>query len=147
MPLDLKEVLETVRMTEVEHFDIRTTTMGISLRNCARGDASSTIQAIYDKILKFAANHVKLAEQIELKYGIRIANKRISVTPIAIPCDSFSSDDFIQLALKLDQAATDVGVDYLAGFSALVEKGFTEGDKALINSIPQAIGGTRRICS
>jgi len=147
MPFDLKEILETVRMTEVEHFDIRTTTMGISLRDCARGSAVTTTQAIYDKICKYAEKHVATAREVELKYGIAIANKRISITPVSIPCDSFSRDEFVQLAKKLDEAAAKVGVDFLAGFSALVQKGFTHGDKALIEAIPEAIASTKRVCS
>ncbi|MCB0833789.1 MAG: PFL family protein [Bacteroidetes bacterium] len=147
MAFDLQEILETVRMTEAEHFDIRTTTMGISLRNCVRSDAKSTIQAIYDKICKRAEKHVATAKDVEMKYGIAIANKRISITPAAIPCDAFSRDDFMRLARKLDEAAAQVGVDFLAGFSALVQKGFTDGDKALIDSIPEAIGTTKRVCS
>ncbi len=147
MPFDIKEILETVRMTEVEHFDIRTTTMGISLRDCGRGSAQATIQAIYDKICKYAEKHVATAKEVELKYGISIANKRISVTPVSIPCDGFSVSEFVQLARKLDEAAAQVGVDFLAGFSALVQKGFTHGDKNLIESIPEAIGTTKRVCS
>jgi uncharacterized protein (UPF0210 family) len=147
MPFDLKEILETVRMTEVEHFDIRTTTMGISLRDCSRGSAATTIQAIYDKICKYAEKHVATAKEVELKYGISIANKRIAITPVSIPCDQFSASEFVQLARKLDEAAATVGVDFLAGFSALVQKGFTKGDKAMIEAIPEAIGSTKRVCS
>jgi len=147
MPIDLREILETVRMTEVEHFDIRTTTLGISLRNCVKSDATSTIEAIYDKICRLAEKHVRTASEVELKYGISIANKRIAITPVAIPCDAFSAGDFVNLARKLDQAAETVGVDFLAGFSSLVEKGFTGGDRALIESLPEAIGATERVCS
>ncbi len=147
MPFEMQEILETVRMTEVEHFDIRTTTMGISLRNCVRSDAAATIQAIYDKICRTAEKHVATAKEVELKYGIAIANKRISITPVAIPCDNFTRDEFVRLAKKLDEAAARVGVDFLAGFSALVQKGFTRGDKALIEAIPEAIASTKRVCS
>jgi hypothetical protein len=147
MSFDIQEILETVRMTEVEHFDIRTTTMGISLRDCARGSAPSTIQAIYDKICRCAEKHVATAKNVEMKYGIAIANKRVSITPVSIPCDGFTSSEFVQLAQKLDEAASVIGVDFLAGFSALVQKGFTKGDKALIESIPEAIGTTKRVCS
>lgn len=147
MPFDVKEILETIQMTEVEHFDIRTTTMGISLRGCARGDASQTIEAIYDKICRRAERHVATAREVEQKYGIAIANKRISITPVSIPCDSFTRDEFVRLARRLDEAAAQVGVDFLAGFSALVQKGFTRGDKHLIDAIPEAIATTRRVCS
>lgn len=147
MPFDMREILETVRMTEVEHFDIRTTTMGISLRDCAKGSATRTIQAIYDKICRYAGKHVAAAREVELKYGIAIANKRVSITPPSIVCDGFTRDEFVALARKLDAAAETIGVDFLAGFSALVQKGFTSGDKALIESIPEGIGTTRRVCS
>ncbi len=147
MPFDMREILETVRMTEVAHFDIRTTTMGISLRDCARGSAERTIQAIYDKICRYAGNHVATAREVELKYGIAIANKRVSITPPSIVCDGFTRDEFVALARKLDAAAETIGVDFLAGFSALVQKGFAAGDKALIESIPEAIGTTHRVCA
>lgn len=147
MPFDLKEILETIRMTEVEHFDIRTTTMGISLRDCPRGDAGKTIDAIHDKICRLAERHVATAREVEQTYGISIANKRIAVTPVSIPCDSFTRDEFVRLARRLDEAAAKVGVDFLAGFSALVQKGFTNGDKNLIDAIPEAIATTRRVCS
>ncbi|NUM81625.1 PFL family protein [bacterium] len=147
MAFDIREILETVRMTEVEHFDIRTTTMGISLRDCSTGDARTTIEKIYNKICRTAEKHVATAKEVEMKYGISIANKRISITPVSIPCDFFTPAEFVQLARRLDDAAANVGVDFLAGFSALVQKGFTNGDKALIESIPEAIGTTQRVCS
>ncbi len=147
MPFDLREILETVRMTEVEHFDIRTTTMGISIRDCARGDAAKTIEAVYDKICRCAEKHLSTAREVEQKFGIAIANKRISVTPAAIACDGLTRDEFVRLARRLDDAAATVGVDFLAGYSALVQKGFTRGDKALVDSIPEAIGTTQRVCS
>lgn len=147
MPFESQEIFETVRMTEVEHFDIRTTTMGISLRDCVRGDAKSTIQRIYDKICRTAERHVATAKEVELKYGIAIANKRISITPVSIPCDAFTPAEFVMLAQKLDEAADRVGVDFLAGFSALVQKGMTRGDRSLIESIPEAISVTKRVCS
>lgn len=147
MPFDLREILETIRMTEVEHFDIRTTTMGISLRDCPRGDAGKTIEAIHDKICRTAERHVATAREVEKTYGISIANKRIAITPVSIPCDFFTRDEFVRLARRLDDAAAKVGVDFLAGFSALVQKGFTKGDKNLIDAIPEAIGATQRVCS
>ncbi len=147
MSFEIQEILETIRMTEVEHFDIRTTTMGISLRDCGRGNAPATIQAIYDKICKYAEKHVATAREVEMKYGIAIANKRVSITPVAIVCDGFTRDEFVQLAKKLDQAAETIGVDFLAGFSALVQKGFTKGDRAMIEAIPEALASTKRICS
>ncbi len=147
MPYEFEEILETIKMTEVEHFDIRTVTMGISLRDCYDRNIEVTKEKIYSKIIKHAKNHVKYAEQIEAQFGIKIANKRIAVTPISIPFDAFSSKDFIEIAKTLDKAAGDVGVDYLAGFSALVQKGFTNGDLEMINAIPYALAETKRITS
>ncbi len=147
MPYEFDEILETIKMTEVEHFDIRTVTLGISLRDCADRNVSVVKQKIYDKILKYGSEHVKYASEIESKYGISIANKRISVTPIAIVGDAFGPDGFIEIAEVLDKAASEIGIDYIAGYSALVQKGFTNGDIALIKSIPFALSQTGRVCS
>lgn len=147
MPYEFEEILETIRMTEIEHFDIRTVTMGISLRDCSDRNIEVTKQKIYDKILRYGKNHVKYAKEIESKYGISIANKRISVTPISIPFDACSTEEFIEIAKTLDKAAEEVGVDYLAGFSALVQKGMTNGERELIRAIPFALAETKRICS
>jgi uncharacterized protein (UPF0210 family) len=147
MPYEFDEILETIRMTEIEHFDIRTVTLGISLRDCNDRNIEIAKQKIYDKIIKFGRNHVKFAKEIESQYGIAIANKRVAVTPISIPFDSFKAEDFIQIAETLEKAAEEIGVDYLAGFSALVQKGMTNGERELINSIPFALSGTKRVCS
>jgi uncharacterized protein (UPF0210 family) len=147
MPYQFDEILETIKMTEIEHFDIRTVTMGISLRDCADRNIEVTKQKIYEKILKYGKNHVKYAQEVERKYGISIANKRISITPISIPFGSFGAEEYIQIAETLDKAAAEVGVDYLAGYSALVQKGFTRGELELIKSIPYALEKTKRICS
>lgn len=147
MAFDIREVFETVRMTELEHFDIRTITLGLSLRNCA-SRLPKTVQArVYDKIRRYAAHHVRIAEEVESIYGVKIVNKRISLTPVALIADGTSSSDFVTLAGILDQAAVDVGVDFIAGFSALVEKGMTEGDEALINAIPRALADTTHVTS
>lgn len=147
MPYEFEEVLETIRMTEVEHFDIRTVTLGISLRDCFDRNVEVAKQKIYDKILKYGGNHVKYAEEIEAKYGISIANKRVSITPISIPFDAYKAEEFVELAKVLDKAAGEIGVDFLAGYSALVQKGFTNGERELIKSIPYALAETKRICS
>lgn len=147
MPLSLTEILETVRMTEADAFDIRTVTLGISLRGCGSRDPESTRQNIYDRITHAARHHVESAKEIEDLYGITIANKRCSITPAAIAADGFSAQDFVRLAQTLDQAAETVGVDYLAGFSALVEKGTTPGDRALVEALPEALATTNRVCS
>ncbi len=147
MPIALEEILETIRMTEVEHFDIRTVTMGISLLDCRSDDFKRLKTNIYDKIMRTAAEHVAIAQQVESNYGISIANKRISVTPLAIAADGFYKEDFIELAQTMDRAADELGIDYLGGFSALVQKGFTRGDHSLIQAIPEALSITNHICS
>lgn len=147
MHYDFEEILETIKMTEIEHFDIRTVTMGISLRDCSSGSINSVKKKIYEKITRHASNHVKYAKEIESRYGISIANKRISVTPVAIIGDSFKAEDFVEIAKTMDKSAKEVGVDYIAGYSALVQKGFTNGDMELIKSIPSALAETERVCS
>lgn len=147
MPYEFEEILETIRMTEIEHFDIRTVTLGISLRDCHDRNLEVAKQKIYDKILKYGKNHVKLAKEVESQFGISIANKRISVTPVSIPFDSLKQDEFIEIAKILDKAAEEIGVDYLAGYSALVQKGMTNGELELIRSIPEALSQTKRVCS
>jgi hypothetical protein len=147
MPYEFEEILETIRMTEIEHFDIRTVTMGISLRDCHDRNIEVTKQKIYDKILLFGKNHVKLAKEVEAQYGISIANKRISVTPISIPFDACSTEEFIEIAKTLDKAAEEIGIDYIAGFSAMVQKGMTNGEHELIKAIPFALSETKRVCS
>ncbi len=145
MNYNFEEILETIKMTEIEHFDIRTVTLGISLRDCIDRNVEVSKQKIYDKITKYGSKHVKFAEEIETQYGISIANKRVSITPISIPFDSYKMEEFIEIAKILDKAAAEIGVDYLAGFSALVQKGFTNGELEMINSIPYALSETKRI--
>ncbi|KAF0151328.1 MAG: hypothetical protein FD143_1996 [Ignavibacteria bacterium] len=147
MNYDFSEILETIRMTEIEHFDIRTVTLGISLRDCHDRSLEVTKQKIYDKILRYGKLHVKNAKEVEAQYGISIANKRVSVTPISIPFDSFKMDDFVEIAKTLDKAAEEIGIDYIAGFSALVQKGMTNGERELIKAIPYALSQTKRVCS
>ncbi|MFA3782644.1 PFL family protein [Melioribacteraceae bacterium 4301-Me] len=147
MPYEFEEIIETIRMTEIEHFDIRTVTLGISLRDCYDRNIEIAKQKIYDKILKYGKNHVKLAKEVESQFGISIANRRISVTPISIPFDSFGYYEFIEIAKIMDKAAEEIGIDYIAGFSALVQKGMTNGERELIKSIPDAISSTKRVCS
>jgi len=147
MPYEFEEILETIRMTEIEHFDIRTVTMGISLRDCSDRNIAVTKQKIYDKIIRYGKNHVKFAKEIESQFGISIANKRVSLTPISIPFDSCRQDEFIEIAKTLDKAADEIGIDYIAGYSALVQKGMTNGEIELIKSIPFALSETKRVCS
>ena len=147
MPFEFEEILETLHMTEVEHLDVRTVTMGISLRSCTRSSIDDTCAAIRSKILKKSEKLVETVDRIKTQFGIPIVNKRISITPIAIVGDNFSSDDFVKIAVALDQVAADVGIDFIAGYSALVQKGYTDGDYNLISSIPEALATTKRTCS
>ncbi|NLW24536.1 MAG: PFL family protein [Clostridia bacterium] len=149
MPISLasEEILETIRMVQMENLDIRTITMGISLRDCACSDIEKTCQKIYDKITKYAENLVAVGNEIEKEYGIPIINKRISVTPIGIVAESCKCNDYVQIARVLDKAAREVGVNFLGGFSSLVHKGMTEGDRKLITSIPQSLAETERVCA
>jgi uncharacterized protein (UPF0210 family) len=147
MPWSHEEILQTVQMTESEHFDVRTVTLGISLRDCASDSLEVMKQRIYDKITRLASRHVASAREVEERWGITIANKRIAITPLAIPAERMKADQFVELALTLDRAAEECGVDYLGGYSALVSKGMTPGDQELIRSIPDALAATSHVCS
>lgn len=141
------EILQTIEMIDQQHLDIRTITMGISLRDCAHPDISVCCGKIYDKITRYAEKLVITGEQIEKEFGIPIVNKRISVTPIALVADSCETEDYVPIAKALDKAAKAVGVNFLGGYTALVHKGFTNGDRKLINSIPEALSSTQLVCS
>lgn len=145
--LTMKEILETIRMVQEENLDIRTITMGISLRDCAHPDPKAACKKIYDKITTQAERLVLVGEEIEREYGIPIVNKRISVTPISMVAESSDVDDYVMFARAMDRAAEQVGVNFIGGFSALVHKGFTKGDRKLIESIPEALDITHRVCS
>jgi uncharacterized protein (UPF0210 family) len=142
-----QEIIETIRMVQMENLDIRTITMGISLRDCAHPDLAVAATKAYDKICRVAANLVRAGEDIAAQYGIPIINKRISVTPIALIAESSDADSYVLMADYLDRAAKQVGVNFLGGFSALVQKGMTRGDTALIASIPEALATTDRVCA
>lgn len=141
------EIIETIKMIQEENLDIRTITMGISLRDCCSHDGNVARKKIYDKITHLAANLVKVGEDIEKEYGIPIINKRISVTPISLIAESSDEEDYVKFAQIMDKAADEVGVNFIGGFSALVHKGYTNGDKKLINSIPLALSTTKKVCS
>ena len=145
--IDLKEIFETQHMIDREHLDIRTITMGISLRDCADGDPKRATQKIYDKITRSAERLVSVGEDIEREMGIPIVNKRISVTPMALVADASDTEDYVPFALAMDRAADTCGVNFIGGFSALVQKGFTRGDMRLIRSIPEALARTKYVCS
>ena len=144
--INTHDILETINMIQDENLDIRTITMGISLLDCCTGDIDTTCQKIYDKITLKAKNLIKVGEDIEKEYGIPIINKRISVTPIAMLCASGKGNP-VKYAKTLEKAARAVGVNFIGGYSALVQKGFAAGDEALIRSIPEALSVTEHICS
>ena len=149
MPFSISkdEILETVNMLSTEKLDIRTITMGINIMDCRNGDGAETGRRIYDKITRCAAQLVKVGDDIEKEYGIPIINKRISVTPAAMVGDGFGPEEMVMIGRYLDRAAQEVGVNFIGGFSALVHKGFTKGDLALIEAIPETLAGTERVCS
>lgn len=140
------EVLETIDMIEREHLDIRTVTMGVSLLPCIAGSAEKTAQNVYDTICKRAENIVNVTRELSREYGIPIVNKRISVTPAAVICAPFA-DKAPLIGKALDNAAKEVGVDFLGGYSALVHKGMADYEKTFILSIPEVLAGTERLCS
>ena len=141
-----KEIIETINMVEKEHFDVRTITMGISLLSCIREDAKKTADLCYDRICKKAERIVAVAEDLEDEFGVPIINKRVSITPASLLTSSFCGKEVV-LAKALDNAAKTVGVDFLGGYSALVQKGMTSYEKSFIESIPEALAVTDRMCS
>ena len=143
----LQHVIDAIDMIDKQHLDIRTITMGISLLDCAGEDAKRSCEKIYDKICHKAENLVKTGESIEREFGIPIVNKRISVTPMALIAGSSRTEDYVPFAITMDKAAKACGVDFIGGFSALVQKGFTTGDHRLLNAIPQALAETDLVCS
>jgi uncharacterized protein (UPF0210 family) len=144
--INTRDILETIGMIQDEHLDIRTITMGISLLDCCDSNIDNACTKIYDKIAKKAENLVKVGEDIEKEYGIPIINKRVSVTPISMVLAA-SGGDPVKYALALERASQTVGVNFIGGYSALVQKGFASGDEALINSIPEALAVTEHLCS
>lgn len=144
--INTHEILETITMIQEEHLDIRTITMGISLLDCADTDIDKSCEKVYNKIYSHAKNLVATGEEIEKKYGIPIVNKRVSVTPIAMLV-AVSGGDPVKYAKTLDKVAKDIGVNFIGGYSALVHKGFSAGDKELIESIPRALAETDLVCS
>lgn len=146
---NMYEVRETNKMIEENNLDVRTITMGISLLDCSTESVEATCKNIYDKITKKAEKLVETGNEIELEFGIPIVNKRVSVTPIALVGASCckTAKDFVELAKTLDKAAHKIGVNFIGGFSALVSKGMTNADRLLIESIPEALAVTERVCS
>lgn len=147
MSIAFSEIQETIRMVQMESLDIRTVTMGISLRDCADSNFETMNQKVYEKITSYAGRLKEVAEQVEKEFGIPIINKRISITPIAEILGNSTVEETITLAKTLDRAARDLGVDFIGGFSALVHKGTTKGDKTLLEALPEALAVTERVCS
>lgn len=140
-------ILETINMIKLYNLDIRTVTLALSLRDCVDSDVNVVCENIYNKILHYSKNLVEYANEFENEYSIPIVNKRIAVTPISLVGEGCKNPDYVKIAKTLDKAAKTAGVNFIGGFSALVEKGMTKGDKLLIESIPEALSETDFVCS
>ena len=145
--MESEKILETIHMISDENLDVRTITMGISLLDCIDADSDKACQKIYDKITTKAKDLVKVGEQIQEEYGIPIINKRVTVTPISLIAAASHDQDYVKYALTLDKAAHTLGIDFIGGYSALVQKGYQNGDKTLIKSIPEALAQTDLVCA
>ncbi len=145
--IDVNNILETINMIKLYNLDIRTVTLSLSLRDCISEDCDKVCENIYNKIKKYAKNLVSYADELAEEYSIPIINKRIAVTPVSLIGEACINPDYVKIAKTLDEAAKDVGVNFIGGFSALVEKGMTKGDELLIESIPQALAQTQRVCA
>ena len=145
--LNSNDILQTIQMIDQQHLDVRTITMGLSLLDCADPDLSVCCRKIYDKICKRAARLVETGTQIEKEFGIPIVNRRISVTPIALAAAACQTDTYVPIAQALDRAAAEVGVNFIGGFSALVQKGSARSDEILMRSVPEALAVTERVCA
>ncbi len=144
--LNQNEIMQTIRMIDQQHLDVRTITMGISLLSCAHSDVKVSCQKVYDKITRYAEKLVSTGEAIEKEFGIPIVNKRISVTPIALVAAATDTDNYTPFAVAMDRARAATGVNFIGGFSALVQKGMTRADRILIQSIPEALSTTELVC-
>ena len=142
-----KDILSTISMIQQQHLDIRTVTMGISLLSCCDADADKACIKIYDKICRSAEKLVSECCEIETEFGIPIVNKRISVTPVSLVAAASEVENYVPFAIALDKAAKQCGVNFIGGFSALVQKGMTDADRKLIRSIPEALAATELVCS
>ena len=145
--ISFEDVLETINMIKEENLDIRTITMGISLYDCAGDDVDTVCDRIYEKITTKAKDLVKVGCEIEKEYGIPIINKRVSVTPVSLIGGKYTKDDYVKIAKTLDKAADTLGINFIGGFSALVQKGFTDNARNLIAAIPEALATTNKVCS
>ncbi|WP_130860239.1 PFL family protein [Gracilibacillus phocaeensis] len=147
MPIGFTEIQETIRMVEMEHLDIRTVTMGISLRDCADHDFAKVKEQVYQKITTTAQNLQATANQVAQEYGVPIINKRIAISPVSELLGHATKEEAVELAITLDKAAQALEVDFIGGFSALVHKGISKGDQVLLDALPEALSQTERVCS
>ena len=149
MPISIsnEEIKETIHMIQAENLDIRTITMGISLRDCADSDVQKTADKVYEKIVRYAHDLAYTGEVLAEEYGVPIINKRVSVTPISLIAESCQTDSYVPIAEAMDKAAKEIGINFIGGFSALVQKGMTKGDEVLLKSIPEALAKTDFVCS
>lgn len=145
--MNANNILETIKMIEEEKLDIRTITMGISLLDCIDSNGDKAREKIYNKVTTYAKDLVKVGNEISNEFGIPIVNKRVSVTPISIIAGATDESNYIKFAEILDKVAHELKIDFIGGFSALVHKGYTKGDRILINSIPEALAKTNKVCS
>ncbi|MDL4841797.1 PFL family protein [Aquibacillus rhizosphaerae] len=147
MSIAFTEIQETMRMVQMESLDIRTVTMGISLRDCADSDFDKMNKRVYEKITSYAGNLKTVVEQVVKEYGVPIINKRIAVSPVAEILGNATAEQAVEIAKTLDKAALDLGVDFIGGYSALVHKGISKGDQVLLDALPDALSKTSRVCS
>lgn len=145
--LSEKDIRSTLAMVREENLDLRTVTVGINLTDCVSDDLTRFKRNIYDKITRYGSQLVPICDRIGQRYGIKVANKRISISPIAVVGAPFSAEQLVEVALILDKAAIELNIDFIGGFSAMVEKGMSKGDQALIEAIPQALTQSQRVCS
>ena len=148
MAIDIHEVFETARMTLDQHFDIRTTTLGINLKDCIDSDFERFRSNVYERVSRAAGKLVNESKKLEAVYGVPIINKRVSITPVSLIMETHATPEkYLQMAKTLDRAAADAGVDFIGGFGALVNKGTTKSDRVLIESLPEVLNKTSRVCS
>jgi uncharacterized protein (UPF0210 family) len=147
MEFTQREILETIRMTEMENLDIRTVTLGVNLADCASRSSEETAESVRAKIVSRGADLVRTVDEISSEFGIPVANKRISITPISSVGEACRPPDYVRIARAVDEAAREVGVDFIGGYSALVHKGMTDGEARFLDSIPEALAVTERLCS
>ena len=148
MKYEVSEILETIKMNAIENLDVRTVTLGLSLFDCITGDAVKTAVKIREKMLRYGSDIVRTADRVAGRYGVKIVNKRISLTPLSLVFgDALSIDGYVKAAEIIDSTGSEIGIDFIGGYSALVHKGITAGESAFLNSIPRVLASTQRLCS